>query len=257
VSAALLASEHVCVVSRGDKARMTSGYGGRCGVAVGRRTAVIFGATGLVGRACLDLALSDERYGRVISIGRRAPARTNGKLVVHQAALASVEALVGANLGAVDDAYCCLGTTIAKAGSQQAFRRVDLDYVVNAAHFAKHQGACHFLLVTAVGADAASRVFYSRVKGEAESAVAKVGLASLSIFRPSLILGPREESRLKERAAKWVAAGLAFAMIGSLTKYRPIEAETVARAMLAAAAAPMPGVTVFEFDRMTTASGGQ
>ena len=220
----------------------------------GRQTAVIFGATGLVGRACLDLALTDERYERVISIGRRAPARADDKLVVHHAALDSVEALVGANLGPVNDVYCCLGTTIAKAGSQQAFRRVDLDYVVNAARFAKHQGARHFLMVTA---DAGSRVFYSRVKGEAESAVAEVGFASLSIFRPSLILGPREESRLKERVAKSVGAGLAFAMIGSLTKYRPIEAATVARAMVTSAAAPTPGVSVFEFDRMTSASAGQ
>ena len=222
-----------------------------------RQTAVILGATGLVGRACLDLALSDVRYERVISIGRRAPARANGKLVVHQAALDSVEALVGANLGPVNDVYCCLGTTIAKAGSQQAFRRVDLDYVVNAALFAKHQGARHFLMVTAVGADAGSRVFYSRVKGEAEGAVAEVGFASLSIFRPSLILGPREESRLKERVAKSVAAGLAFAMIGSLTKYRPIEAATVARAMVNSASAPTPGVSVFEFDLINLARAGQ
>ena len=82
-----------------------------------------------------------------------------------------------------------------KAGSQEAFRRVDLDYVVNAASFAKRHSARHFLMVSAVGADARSRVFYSRVKGEAESAVAKLGIECVSIFRPSFILGPREESR--------------------------------------------------------------
>ena len=216
------------------------------------RTAAIFGATGLVGSACLDLLLADERYGRVIAIGRRAPARADAKLVVHQVALDAVDALEEPTLGPVDDAFCCLGTTIAKAGSQEAFRRVDLDYVVNAATFAKHRGARHFLMVTAVGAAVGSKVFYSRVKGEAEEAVAKLGIESLSIFRPSLILGQRDESRLKERMAKSVAVALSFAMVGFAAKYRPIEATTIARAMLAAAAAPSSGVSMYEFDRMTS-----
>jgi len=215
------------------------------------RTAAIFGATGLVGRACLDLLLADQRYGRVISIGRRAPAAADAKLVVRRITLDSADAVDDPTLGSVDEVFCCLGTTIAKAGSQEAFRRVDFDYVVNAAAFAKRHGAPHFLLVTAVGADAASRVFYSRVKGEAEVASAKLGIESVSIFRPSLILGRRDESRLKERLAKSAAIALSFAMIGSLTKYRPIEAATVTRAMLAATAAPTLGVTIYEFDRMT------
>ena len=219
------------------------------------RTAAIFGATGLVGRACLDLLLADERYGRVISIGRREPARSDRKLVVRRVALDNAEALDDATLGPVDDVFCCLGTTIAKAGSQQAFRHVDLDFVVNAATFAEHRGARHLLMVTAVGANASSRVFYSRIKGETEDAVAKLGIESVSIFRPSLILGQRDESRLKERLAKSFAAALSFAMIGPLTKYRPIEAATIARAMLAVAAAPTPGVTVYEFDRMAALAG--
>ena len=153
-------------------------------------------------------------------------------------------------LGVVNDVFCCLGTTIAKAGSQEAFRRVDFAYVLNAATFATRRGVRHFLLVTAVGANSGSLVFYSRVKGEAEDAVAKLGIESVSIFRPSLILGQRGESRLKERIAKSVASGLSAAMVGPLTKYRPIEAVAIARAMLAVAAAPKPGVTVYEFDRM-------
>jgi uncharacterized protein YbjT (DUF2867 family) len=219
------------------------------------RCAAIFGATGLVGRACLDLLLDDERYGRVVAIGRRAPARMHVKLVVHHAVLDSVEAIHDPMVGSVDDVFCCLGTTIRKAGSQEAFLRVDLDYVLNAAVFAKQRGARHFLMVTAVGADARSRVFYSRVKGEAEEAVAKVGIDCVSIFRPSLILGPRDESRLQERVAKLVATSLSFAMVGPLSKYRPIEAATIARAMLVAAAAPTLGVTVYEFDWMVGSGG--
>jgi uncharacterized protein YbjT (DUF2867 family) len=216
------------------------------------RAAAIFGATGLVGKACLDLLLVNDRYERVISIGRRAPARGDPKLIVHRVALDAVEGFDDPSFGSVDDVYCCLGTTIAKAGSQEVFRRVDLDYVVNAATFAKNRRARHFLLVTAVGAAASSRVFYSRVKGEAEEAVAKVGIESISIFRPSLILGQRDESRLKERMAKSLAVGLSFAMVGSLAKYRPIEATTIARAMVAVAAAPIPGITIYEFDQMAS-----
>jgi uncharacterized protein YbjT (DUF2867 family) len=145
--------------------------------------AAIFGATGLVGSACLDLMLEDERYTRVISIGRRAPACTDAKLVVHRVALDAAEALDDPMLGSVDEVFCCLGTTIAKAGSQEAFRRVDFDYVVNAARFTKRRSARRFLMVTAVGADANSRVFCSRVKGEAEEAVAKLGIESVSILR--------------------------------------------------------------------------
>src|SRR5882762_5356995 len=121
------------------------------------RTAVLFGATGLIGRACLDLLLADDRYQRVISIGRRAPAHADAKLIVHRVALDAVEALNDPSLGSINDIFCCLGTTIAKAGSQEAFRRVDLDYVVGAATFAKHRRARHFLMVTAVGAAARSR----------------------------------------------------------------------------------------------------
>src|SRR5262245_4327732 len=97
-----------------------------------RRTAAIFGATGLVGRLCLDLLLADTGYGRIVAIGRREPAQSDAKLVVRQASLDSVEALADPALGTVDEVFCCLGTTLRKAGSQEAFRRVDLDYVVNA-----------------------------------------------------------------------------------------------------------------------------
>jgi uncharacterized protein YbjT (DUF2867 family) len=220
-----------------------------------RRTAAIFGATGLVGGACLDLLLADKRYARIVAIGRREPALSDPKLLVRRASLDTVETLDDPTLDTVDDIFCCLGTTLKKAGSQEAFRRVDLDYVVNADSFAKRHSAHHFLMVSAVGADARSRVFYSRIKGEAESAVAKLGIESISIFRPSFILGPREESRLGERLGMGVAAALSFAMVGPLTKYRPIAATTIARAMLAVAATPAPGVTVYEFDRMATLSG--
>ena len=216
------------------------------------RTAVLFGATGLVGRACLDLMLADARYDHVLSIGRREPMRSHPKLIVHRLALDNVEALNALKGRSVDDVFCCLGTTIAKAGSQQVFRQVDLGYVVNAAQFAKHRGARQFLMVTAVGSNSQSPVFYSRTKGEAEEAVAKVGIASVSVFRPSLILGQRDEFRLRERLAKSVANTLSFAMIGPLSKYRPIQATVVAQAMLAVATAQPPGINIYEFEQMVS-----
>ena len=193
-----------------------------------QRTAALFGATGLVGGECLNLMLNGGHYGNINVIGRSKPARSDPRLAAHQVALDDVKALNDLTIGPVDDAFCGLGTTIAKAGSQEAFRRVDLGYVVNAARFAKQRGARHFLMVTAVGATPHSRVFYSRIKGEAEDAIANLGIESVSIFRPSLILGPRDESRLKERLAKSVAISLSFAMVGPLTKYRPIQAATIA-----------------------------
>lgn len=215
------------------------------------KTAVLFGATGLVGNACLDLLLGDSRYDRVHVVGRRAPARTHAKLTVHSADLGQADALAALPVGSIAEVMCCLGTTIAKASSQEAFRRVDFEYVVHAAQFAKARGAAQFLMVTAVGASARSSVFYSRVKGEIEDAVAKLGIASVGIFRPSLILGPREESRLLERGAKSVMQALSFAMVAGLSKYRPIQAKTIAGAMLGAAALRAPGTTYYEYDQMT------
>lgn len=214
------------------------------------KSVVIFGATGLVGASCVAQLLDDPACDAVHVVGRRGPERRHAKLTVHQADLDNLDQLAALKIGTPDAVLCCLGTTIAKAGSQDAFRRVDFTYVVNAARYAKVCGAPQFLVVTAVGSDPASSVFYSRVKGEVEKAVTDVGPASVTIFRPSLILGPRQESRLKERIAKSVAQALAFAMVGGLSKYRPIHADTIARAMLRAAAERKPGMRVCEYDEM-------
>lgn len=220
------------------------------------KTAVLFGATGLVGNACLDLLLGDDRYGRVHVVGRRPPAKAHAKLIAHSTDLGQVDALAALPVGSIDEVFCCLGTTIAKAGSQDAFRRVDFEYVLNSAKFAKALGAGQFLLVSSVGANARSGVFYTRVKGETEEAVAGLGIASVGIFRPSLILGPREESRLRERIAKSVLQAFSFAFVGGLSKYRPIHAATIARAMLGAAARRTPGTSTYEFDRITALAAG-
>ena len=221
------------------------------------RAGVVFGATGLVGGACLDLLLADPAYGAVMAPGRRQPRQTAAKLIAAETPLDKLETLDGSALPPGCDVFCCLGTTIAAAGSQAAFRRVDHDYVLAAARFAKRMQARQFLMVTAIGASAASPVFYNRVKGEAEASVAAVGLPSVAIFRPSLLLGHRAEFRWKERLGEPFMRVLGLAMIGPARRLAPIQATTVARGMVTAARAAKPGVTIYSSDKIMDLASGR
>lgn len=196
-------------------------------------TALVLGATGLVGRALLDRLLADPRYGAVQVLVRRPPAVTHPKL---QVLIADFDALdAHATAFAVDHVFCCLGTTLRHAGSREAFRRVDRDYVLAAARAAAQAGAAHFLWISSVGADARSPAFYPRVKGEVEDAIAALALARWTALRPSLLLGARAERRLGESLAAAAARPLAPLLRGRLQRYRPIAADAVAAAMVAIA----------------------
>jgi len=151
---------------------------------------------------------------------------------------------------AADDVFCCLGTTIRKAGSQQAFYRIDHDYPVAAARLASARGAKRFLLVSSLGANAGSRVFYNRVKGEVERDVSAIPFEGVAIFRPSLILGPRAERRTAEELAQRLAPLAAPLLVGPLRKYRAVEAGAVARAMVRLAKEGFRGVRVVESDEI-------
>jgi uncharacterized protein YbjT (DUF2867 family) len=192
-------------------------------------TALIAGATGLVGGHLLRLLLDDPSWGRVVSVGRREVDVRHPKLEHLDAALPDVP-----DLPPVDAAFCALGTTIKKAGSQDAFRGIDHDAVVSLARAAKAAGATSFLHVTAMGASAGSRVFYNRVKGETERDVAAVGIPTTVAFRPSIIDGDRAESRRGEQAGLVVMRALAPV----LGRYRPTHAEDIARAMVRIAGEP-------------------
>lgn len=212
------------------------------------RKALLLGASGLIGGHCLTLLLQDDAYQEVIAFVRKPLAQTHPKLVQH---IVDFDRLSEhAALFQTEDVFCCLGTTIKKAGSQAAFRRVDFTYAYEAAQLAVAQGAKHFLLVSSLGADASSSVFYSRVKGEVEIAVTSLPFAAVSIFQPSLLLGARAEFRLGERIAEPVAKALSFLLLGPLKKYRAIEAHTVAAAMVRVAKAAAKGVMVYESDRI-------
>ena len=161
------------------------------------RTAVVAGASGLVGGCLLRLLLADLDYGRVVSLGRRTLDMRHPKLEQQVVDFLALERLE--HFPRADDVFSCLGTTIRAAGSREAFRRVDHDAVVALARAAHQAGATRFLHVTALGAHPRSRVFYNRVKGETERDVAALGLPTVVALRPSLLDGPRQQVRPAER----------------------------------------------------------
>lgn len=214
------------------------------------RAALIVGASGLTGRTLLEMLLADSRYQRVHALVRKATLPTDAKLVEH---VVDFDHL--APLPRIDDAFCCLGTTIKRAGSQAAFRTVDFEYVVNVAKAAAKAGAKRFLVVSALGASATSAVFYSRVKGEMEDALKELGFAELHIFQPSLLTGNRPESRPAERAGIAAFSLIAPLMLGPSRKYRPIAAEAVAAAMLRAAWRNAAGTHAYPSDVIAQMAG--
>ena len=213
-----------------------------------RRTALLVGATGLVGGHCLRQLLADDAWSQVVVLARRRLAASHPKLVARLVDFDRLGQLSG--FPRVTDVFCALGTTIAKAGSQPEFYKVDFTYVVETARLAAVSGARQFLLVSAVGADRSSSIFYSRVKGETEEAVRKLPLPGIQIFRPSILAGERSESRPFERVGLAAFSAVSFAMVGPLRRYRPVAAEDVARAMLEVARREIPGVNVYDSDRI-------
>ena len=205
------------------------------------KTALIAGATGLVGKQLLDMLLQADRYFRVIALTRTALSVSHPRLTNIVSDFAQLEkGLAGIE---ADDVFCCLGTTMAKAKSRERFYEVDFKYPLNLARTTRVSGASQFLLVSALGSDKRSGIYYNRVKGELEEAVMKVGFDALHIFRPSLLLGPRAEKRTGEDVAKWVYRVFSFAVPA---KYKAIPSEKVARSMLLSAAKDLKGTFIYE-----------
>jgi uncharacterized protein YbjT (DUF2867 family) len=212
-------------------------------------TAILAGATGLVGGECLKRLLASDRYSAVIVVARRKldlPGRNRklSQLVVGFDRLGDVHDRLRGN-----HVFCALGTTIRKAGSQARFREVDLEYPLRLAQLARQQGATHFSIVSALGASRSSPFFYSRVKGEVEEGLRQMGWPSLGIFRPSVIAGERGESRPLERLSEHM---LRFAP----ATWRPVRAADIAAAMVNVALRSSPGVTVVESRDIPTIARG-
>lgn len=209
------------------------------------RTCLLLGASGLIGGHLLDLLIEDPAYREITALLRRPLGRSHERLRAVVCDLQRPETFQ-AHL-AVDDVFCCLGTTMKKAGSQAAFRAVDLDAPLSAARLAVAAGARQYLVVTAVGADAHSRIFYNRVKGELEDALRTLPFPDgVKILRPSMLLGDRGEARPLERLGGAMMAAAAPLFAGGLQRYRAIPAARVARALQAAARDRHPGAQVYE-----------
>jgi len=212
------------------------------------RKALLVGASGLVGRALLARLLAEPGYGEVHALLRRPIADWPQHPRLHTQ---QVDFTALPKLPPLDDAFIALGTTLKQAGSQAAFRAVDFDAVLASARAARAAGAKALCLVSALGADAKSTVFYSRVKGEAERALQGLGFERLVIARPSLLLGDRAALGQPGRAGEGVATRLLRPLAGLLPRaVRPIAAADVARALVAAAQQLQPGVHILNSAHM-------
>jgi uncharacterized protein YbjT (DUF2867 family) len=212
------------------------------------KTAILLGATGLIGGHCLEFLLKSPQYGRVVCLVRKKLPIINEKL--HQLVVDFDNLAASANQIVGDDVFCCLGTTIKKAKSKENFKKVDYQYPLEAAKIALQNGAKQYLIVTAMGADKSSFVFYNEVKGKVEYDLKALGYNSLHLLQPSLLLGHREESRPGEKAAETMMKTFAFVFSGPFKKYRAIEGRTVAFAMVHLAAANQPGTYTHPSDQI-------
>jgi uncharacterized protein YbjT (DUF2867 family) len=213
-----------------------------------KRSAVLLGASGLVGRQCLRILLDNEAYGTIHVLVRRNLAINHAKLIQHVVSFDHLKE--NASYWSSDAVFCCLGTTIKQAGSQDAFRRVDHDYPLAAARSAVRNDAGAYIVISSIGADEQSRVFYSRVKGETERDLVNLELKKLVILRPSLILGDRAEKRWGETIGEALIRPLVGLMVGPARKYRLIQATTIAREMVRLSLAESTGTSILESDRI-------
>ncbi|KPZ76311.1 oxidoreductase [Leptospira kirschneri] len=211
-----------------------------------QKIALVAGASGLIGKYLLEELSKSSYYQKVYALVRK-PGNTTGA----EAIISDYESLVASSLPKeITDVFCCLGTTISKAGSQENFRKVDHEYVLKLAKLTKEKGARSFLIVSALGADPKSFVFYNRVKGEMEKDLEKVGFSFLGIFRPSLLEGEREEVRPGEVVGHLVAKIVNPFLWGGIRKYRSIHGRTVAKAMIQIAEKEPKGIRILESDRI-------
>lgn len=210
------------------------------------QTAVVIGATGLTGTTLVTLLLRDPQFDKVKVLLRTPSFRPRPGLEVILVDFNDEESLTEAIQG--DVLFCCIGTTIKQAGSQERFREVDFGIPIRCATLARRQGIKTFLLISSTGADPHSRNFYMRTKGEVEKAIEKLGFSSFHIFRPSLLLGARKEFRLNEWLAIPLAMVFYFLWQGRWRKYRPVKAMNVAKAMLNAAKKVPDGTHIYEYD---------
>ncbi len=212
------------------------------------QSSLIIGATGFVGSYLVQEILNSPTFDSVTALVRKPTFTTHPKLKEiifdfrDETAIESLEP--------VNHVFCCLGTTIKTAGSKEAFRFVDYELPLRFARWAESTHAESFSIVTAIGANSDSSIFYNQVKGNVEDEIKTLNIPTIQIFQPSLIMGPRKEFRLGELIGKGIMAILNPLMIGPGKKYRGIHAQTIAKGMVHHLEKSNPGITIFESDKI-------
>jgi uncharacterized protein YbjT (DUF2867 family) len=212
------------------------------------RTAAIIGVTGMVGNYLLELVLKDSYFSTVRLLVRRPYEKTNPKIEVKLVDFNDAESFKLA-LEGTDVIFSCVGTTQKNVkGDTELYRKIDFDIPLNAARFGKDTGCEKFILVSSVGADSHSRTFYLRLKGELENAIQSIGLGTVHVMQPSVLLGNRKENRGGETLLQGTMKLTSILFIGSLRKYKAIHGQTVAAAMLNAAKKDGKGFFRYAYD---------
>ncbi|MEH6682759.1 MAG: NAD-dependent epimerase/dehydratase family protein [Sediminicola sp.] len=211
------------------------------------KIAIILGATGLTGGLLLQFLLEDARYSKIILFSRYPIGFSHPKMQEHLVDMLDLDAV--APLFKADEVYCCIGTTKAKTKDRKKYREIDFGIPVSAAKLCLRNGIDHFLVISAMGANSGSSLFYNRTKGEMEREVLRLGIGKVHILRPSLISGKREELRLGEWVFKQLMKLLNLVFVGPLEKYRSIAPETIAKAMIWLANNPCD-ISIVESDKI-------
>jgi uncharacterized protein YbjT (DUF2867 family) len=194
------------------------------------KTAIILGATGLTGGLILQELIQDPRYGKIKLFSRNKVAVKNKKIEEHLVDLLNL--VQYKEHFRADEVYCCIGTTKSKTPDEETYKKIDYGIPVNAARIAREQGIKNYLVISALGADENSKMFYNRTKGEMERDVLAQNIENTYLFQPALIAGDREEQRVFENLAKKAMKVLNYVMVGPLKKYRSIHPLTIAKAMV-------------------------
>jgi len=210
------------------------------------KTALIIGSTGLIGSQLLHLLLKSPDYGKVITFVKRETGIKHPKLTQHIIDFDKPETYKELVVG--DDFFCTIGTTIKKAGSKEAFRKVDFGYPKQFAAFALQNKIQNYLIISSLGANAQSGNFYLKTKGEIQDFLKDCDFESVAVFQPSLLLGNRSEFRLGEKVGGFFMKTLSSLFIGNLKKYKPIESKTVAKALFKISQTNNTGFKIYESD---------
>jgi uncharacterized protein YbjT (DUF2867 family) len=212
------------------------------------KNALIAGATGLIGRELISLLIKTDYYNSIHVLSRRPYLIEHAKIHNHSINFNQLPTLKTDAI--IRDVYVCLGTTLKKAGSIENFRKVDLDYVVELANWAKSNRVERFAVVSSIGADISKRNYYLRTKGEMEEELKSRVFDHLVILRPSLLLGKRDETRVAEQFGKFVSIIISPLLFGNLKKYKPVKASDVARNMFISTINADQSVRVIENDQI-------